>query len=153
MNNQGNGAERLPPQAVEAEAAVLGAMLLEQDAISIVVDILDETAFYREANRKIYSAIIALYDRNEPTDLITLSEELDKRQQLALVGGSFYLAGLVDSGPTAANVEYHAQIVLEKSQGRKLINIATQIASRAYESTENTAELLDETEQMVFSLS
>ena len=153
MNNQGNGAERLPPQAVEAEAAVLGAMLLEQDAISIVLDILDETAFYREANRKIYSAIIALYDRNEPTDLITLSEELDKRQQLALVGGSFYLAGLVDSVPTAANVEYHAQIVLEKSQGRKLINIATQIASRAYESTENTAELLDETEQMVFSLS
>ena len=153
MNSQSDGAERLPPQAVEAEAAVLGAMLLEQDAISIVIEILDDTAFYREANRKIYNAIIALFDRNEPTDLITLSEELDKRQELASVGGSFYLAGLVDSVSTAANVEYHAQIVHEKSQGRKLINVATQIASRAYESTENTTDLLDEAEQMVFALS
>ncbi len=153
MNSPSDGAERLPPQAVEAEAAVLGAMMLEQDAISIAIEILDETAFYREANRKIYNAIIALYDRNEPTDLITLSEELDKRQELASVGGSFYLAGLVDSVPTAANVEYHAQIVLEKSQGRKLINVATQIASRAYASSEDTTELLDDAEQMVFSLS
>ena len=153
MNSQSDGVERLPPQAVEAEAAVLGAMLLEPDAISIVIEILDDTAFYREANRKIYNAIIALYDRNEPNDLITLSEELDRRQELGSVGGSFYLAGLVDSVSTAANVEYHARIVLEKSQGRKLINVATQIASRAYESSENTADLLDEAEQMVFSLS
>jgi len=153
MNSQSDGVERLPPQAVEAEAAVLGAMLLEPDAISIVLEILDDTAFYREANRKIYNAIIALYDRNEPNDLITLSEELDRRQELGSVGGSFYLAGLVDSVSTAANVEYHARIVLEKSQGRKLINVATQIASRAYESSENTADLLDEAEQMVFSLS
>jgi len=153
MNSQSDGVERLPPQAVEAEAAVLGAMLLEPDAISIVLEILDDTAFYREANRKIYNAIIALYDRNEPNDLITLSEELERRQELGSVGGSFYLAGLVDSVSTAANVEYHARIVLEKSQGRKLINVATQIASRAYESSENTADLLDEAEQMVFSLS
>ncbi len=153
MNSQSDGAERLPPQAVEAEAAVLGAMLLEQDAISVVLEILDETAFYREANRRIYNAIITLFDRNEPTDLITLSEELEKRQQLASVGGSFYLTGLVDSISTAANVEYHARIVLEKSLGRKLINMATQIASRAYASSENTADLLDEAEQMVFSLS
>lgn len=153
MNTRSDGAERLPPQAVEAEAAVLGAMLLEQDAILTVVDILDDTAFYREAHRKIYNAIIALYDRNEPNDLITLSEELEKRQELASVGGSFYLTGLVDSISTAANVEYHARIVLEKSQARKLINVTTQIASRAYESSENTADLLDEAEQVVFSLS
>ena len=153
MNSQSDGVERLPPQAVEAEAAVLGAMLLEQDAISIVLEILDDTAFYREAHRKIYNAIIALYDRNEPNDLITISEELEKRQELASVGGSFYVAGLVDSISTAANVEYHARIVLEKSLGRKLINVATQIASRAYESSENTADLLDEAEQMVFALS
>ncbi len=153
MNSQSDGVERLPPQAVEAEAAVLGAMLLEQDAISIVLEILDDTAFYREAHRKIYNAIIALYDRNEPNDLITISEELEKRQELNSVGGSFYVAGLVDSISTAANVEYHARIVLEKSLGRKLINVATQIASRAYESSENTADLLDEAEQMVFALS
>ncbi len=153
MNSQSDGVERLPPQAVEAEAAVLGAMLLEQDAMSIVLEILDDTAFYREANRKIFNAMIALYDRNEPTDMITLSEELEKRQELASVGGAFYLAGLVESVSTAANVEYHARIVHEKSQGRKLINVATQIASRAYESSEDTAELLDEAEQMVFALS
>ena len=153
MNSQSDGAERLPPQAVEAEAAVLGAMLLEQDAISIALEILDDTAFYREAHRKIFSAIIALYDRNEPTDVITLSEELEKRHELPAVGGSFYLVGLTEGVSTAANVEYHARIVLEKSQGRKLINVATQIASRAYESSEDTAELLDDAERMVFSLS
>ena len=152
MNSQSDGAERLPPQAVEAEAAVLGAMLLEQDAISIALEILDDTAFYRDAHRKIFSAIIALYDRNEPTDVITLSEELEKRHELPAVGGSFYLVGLTEGVSTAANVEYHARIVHEKSQGRKLINVATQIASRAYESSEDTAELLDDAERMVFSL-
>ena len=153
MNSQSDGAERLPPQAVEAEAAVLGAMLLEQDAISIALEILDDTAFYRDAHRKIFSAIIALYDRNEPTDVITLSEELEKRHELPAVGGSFYLVGLTEGVSTAANVEYHARIVHEKSQGRKLINVATQIVSRAYESSEDTAELLDDAERMVFSLS
>lgn len=153
MNSQSDGAERLPPQAVEAEAAVLGAMLLEQDAISIALEILDDTAFYRDAHRKIFNAIIALYDRNEPTDVITLSEELEKRNELPAVGGSFYLVGLTEGVSTAANVEYHARIVHDKSQGRKLINVATQIASRAYESSEDTAELLDDAERMVFSLS
>lgn len=153
MNSQSDGAERLPPQAVEAEAAVLGAMLLEQDAISIALEILDDTAFYRDAHRKIFNAIIALYDRNEPTDVITLSEELEKRNELPAAGGSFYLVGLTEGVSTAANVEYHARIVLEKSQGRKLINVATQIASRAYESSEDTAVLLDDAERMVFSLS
>jgi replicative DNA helicase len=96
---------------------------------------------------------VALYERNEPTDLLTLTTELNKRQQLADVGGAFYLAGLVDNVSTAANIEYHAKIVFEKSMSRKLINASTQIAQRAYEATENAEDLLDEAEQMIFALS
>ena len=153
MATESNGAERVPPQAVEVEAAVLGAMLLDQEGISVVQEIIDDTAFYRDAHRKIYNAIVALYERNEPTDLLTLTTELNKRQQLADVGGAFYLAGLVDNVSTAANIEYHAKIVFEKSMSRKLINASTQIAHRAYEATENAEDLLDEAEQMIFALS
>jgi len=119
----------------------------------VVQEIIDDTAFYRDAHRKIYNAIVALYERNEPTDLLTLTTELNKRQQLADVGGAFYLAGLVDNVSTAANIEYHAKIVFEKSMSRKLINASTQIAQRAYEATENAEDLLDEAEQMIFALS
>ena len=153
MATESKGAERVPPQAVEVEAAVLGAMLLDQEGIAAVQDIIDDTAFYRDAHRKIYNAIVALYERNEPTDLLTLTTELNKRQQLADVGGAFYLAGLVDNVSTAANIEYHAKIVFEKSMSRKLINASTQIAQRAYEATENAEDLLDEAEQMIFALS
>ena len=153
MATESKGAERVPPQAVEVEAAVLGAMLLDQEGIPAVQEIIDDTAFYRDAHRKIYNAIVALYERNEPTDLLTLTTELNKRQQLADVGGAFYLAGLVDNVSTAANIEYHAKIVFEKSMSRKLINASTQIAQRAYEATENAEDLLDEAEQMIFALS
>ena len=153
MATESSGAERVPPQAVEVEAAVLGAMLLDQEGISAVLEIIDDTAFYRDAHRKIFNAIVALYERNEPTDLLTLTTELNKRQQLTDVGGAFYLAGLVDSVSTAANIEYHAKIIFETSMSRKLINISTQIAQRAYEATENAEDLLDEAEQMIFALS
>jgi len=153
MATESKGAERVPPQAVEVEAAVLGAMLLDQEGIPAVQEIIDDTAFYRDAHRKIYNAIVALYERNEPTDLLTLTTELNKRQQLADVGGAFYLAGLVDNVSTAANIEYHAKIVFEKSMSRKLINASTQIAQRAYDATENAEDLLDEAEQMIFALS
>jgi replicative DNA helicase len=153
MANESNGSERVPPQAVEVEAAVLGAMLLDQEAISTVTEILDDSAFYRDAHRKIFNAIIALYERNEPTDLLTLTTELTRRKQLADVGGAFYLAGLVDNVSTAANIEYHAKIVYEKAMSRKLINAATQIAARAFEASENAEDLLDEAEQMIFALS
>ena len=153
MAAESSGAERVPPQAVDVEAAVLGAMLLDPEAISTVLEIVDDTAFYREAHRKIYNAIVALFERNEPTDLLTLTTELNRRKQLADVGGAFYLAGLVDNVSTAANVEYHAKIVFEKSMSRKLISAATQIAARAYEATESSEDLMDEAEQMIFALS
>ncbi|MBM3263974.1 MAG: replicative DNA helicase [candidate division Zixibacteria bacterium] len=150
---ESSGAERVPPQAIEIEAAVLGAMMLDPEAISTVMEILDDSAFYRDAHKKIFNAAVALFERNEPTDLLTLTNELTRRKQLGDVGGAFYLAGLVDNVSTAANAEYHARIVFEKSISRKLINAATQIAARAYEATENTEDLMDEAEQMIFALS
>jgi len=153
MAMESSGAERVPPQAIEIEAAVLGAMMLDPEAISTVMEILDDSAFYRDAHKKIFNAAVALFERNEPTDLLTLTNELTRRKQLGDVGGAFYLAGLVDNVSTAANAEYHARIVFEKSISRKLINAATQIAARAYEATENTEDLMDEAEQMIFALS
>ena len=153
MSADSNGAERVPPQAVEVEAAVLGAMLLDQDAISQVIDIIDDTDFYRDAHRKIFQAIISLFERNEPTDLITLTTELSNRKQLNDVGGAFYLAGLADNVSTAANAEYHANIVHEKAMSRKLITSSNQIIARAFDQSENPDDLLDEAEQMIFALS
>lgn len=153
MASQQNNPERMPPQAVEVEAAVLGAMLLEPEAIAQAIEVLDETSFYREAHRKVFQAIVALYERNEPADLVTLTNELSKRKQLADVGGAFYLAGLVDNVSTAANAEYHARIVQDKAINRKLINAATQIIARAYDTSESADDLLDEAEQMIFALS
>ena len=148
-----NGADRVPPQAVEVEAAVLGALLLDQDAISQVIDIIDATDFYRDAHRKIFQAIISLFERNEPTDLITLTTELSNRKQLNDLGGAFYLAGLADNVSTAANAEYHANIVHEKAMSRKLITSSNQIIARAFDQSENPDDLLDEAEQMIFALS
>ncbi|MEE2711070.1 MAG: replicative DNA helicase [Gemmatimonadota bacterium] len=153
MSADSNGADRVPPQAVEVEAAVLGALLLDQDAISQVIDIIDDTDFYRDAHRKIFQAIISLFERNEPTDLITLTTELSNRKQLNDVGGAFYLAGLADNVSTAANAEYHANIVHEKAMSRKLITSSNQIIARAFDQSENPDDLLDEAEQMIFALS
>ncbi|MBL7074787.1 replicative DNA helicase [candidate division KSB1 bacterium] len=145
--------ERVPPQAVEVEQAVLGAMLIESEAIGKVVEILDETAFYREGHRKIFRAVVSLYERNEAVDLVTMSEELKKRKQLDDLGGSYYLTELVQRVSSAANVEYHARIVLEKSLLRKLITVSTQITSEGYEAQESAFDLLDRAEQMIFGLS
>ena len=116
--------ERIPPQAVEVEQAVLGAMLLDKDAIGKVFEIIgDETFFYKEGHQKIYSTILSLYDKNEPADLVTVPAELSKRKELETIGGRDYLLELTESVVTSANVEYHAKIVLEKGILRKLIEM------------------------------
>ncbi|MBT5872026.1 MAG: replicative DNA helicase [Candidatus Latescibacteria bacterium] len=153
MAAESNSAERVPPQAVEVEAAVLGAMLLDQEAISRVIDIIDETDFYRDAHRKIFQAAVSLFERNEPTDLITLTAELETRKQLNDVGGAFYLAGLTETVSTAANASYHANIVHDKAISRKLITSSNQIIARAFEQADTPDDLLDEAEQMIFALS
>jgi replicative DNA helicase len=143
---------RIPPQALEAETCVLGAMLLEKEAIGKAVEILEPGCFYRDAHRRVFEATIALYDRNESADLITLSEELRKRGQLETVGGAAFLSRLLDSVPTAANVEYHANLVLEKSVLRRLIEVATEIVQRGYEAGEESAQLIDRAEAAIFSI-
>jgi replicative DNA helicase len=146
--------ERIPPQAVEVEQAVLGAMLLDKEAIGKVFEIIgDESYFYKEAHQKIYSAIVSLYDKNEPVDLVTLPTELAKQGQLDSIGGRDYLFELTESVVTSANIEYHAKIVLEKGILRKLIEISTQIASSCYDFSQDVDELLDQAEQQIFTIS
>jgi replicative DNA helicase len=145
---------RVPPQALEAERSVLGAMLLDSRAVSRVLEILDDTAFYRPAHRRIFTAVVALWERKENAiDAISVTDELTKQGDLDAVGGATYIAGLIDSVASSANIEYHAQIVKEKAILRQLIEVSTQISSRAYSGTEDAADLLDEAEQAMFSIS
>ena len=146
-------AQRLPPQSLEAEVSVLGGILLENEALSRVLEVLGEGDFYREAHRKIFSAILELFERNEPADLITLSEVLKKRAAFEEVGGIEYLNSLVNSVPTAANISYYAKIIKEKSILRKLINRATEIVSQGYGDAGNVDDFLDRAEHSIFEIS
>ena len=152
-NPTSNTAERALPQALEVERAVLGAMLIDNMAINRVVEVLgDETAFYYTPHRKVYAAIQKLSDRGEPVDQVTLTAELGRRGQLDDVGGAVLIAELASEMATAANAEYHAQIVLEKAQRRRLIAAATQTLTESYEETEDVRELIDRAEQRVFQI-
>jgi replicative DNA helicase len=144
---------KVPPQNLEAESSVLGGVLLENDAINIVLELLRPEDFYRESHRKVFRAMIELTDRSEPVDLITLSEYLKSRGELDAVGGSAYLASLADFVPTAANIAYYARIVREKSILRSLIRTATDIATRGYEEQGNVEEFLDTAEKVIFDIS
>jgi replicative DNA helicase len=143
---------KLPPQNIEAEQSILGGILIENEAIDIVMEILREDDFYRDAHRRIFEAFVNLSERDEPADLITLTNELRKKNQLESVGGAAYLASLIDSVPTAANIGYYAKIVKEKSVLRKLISTSTQIITRSYEYLEDVESLLDQAEQEIFQI-
>jgi replicative DNA helicase len=143
---------RLPPQSLEAERSVLGAMLLEREAIARAIEVLEESSFYRDAHRKIFRAILQLFERNEAADLITLSEELKRTGQLESVGGIPYLTTLFEYVATSANIDYHSKIVLEKSILRKLIEVSAQIAGQAYSARGDASELIDLAEQEIFAI-
>ena len=143
---------RVPPQALEAEKSVLGAMLLDKEAIGRATEILDAENFYRDSHRKVFECVTSLYERNESADLITVSEELRKRGHLESVGGAAFLSGLIDMVPTAANVIYHSELVLEKAVLRKLIEVATQIVRKGYEASDRSGDLIDQAEEMIFSI-
>ncbi|MBW2452356.1 MAG: replicative DNA helicase [Deltaproteobacteria bacterium] len=132
---------RLPPQNLEAEMSVLGGILLENDALNRALEVLRPDDFYREAHRKIFKALIALSERSEPADLVTLIAALKQESALEEVGGSAYLARLIDFVPTAANVSYYCRMVKEKAVSRELIKVATEIAGRGYEGGEVDATL------------
>ncbi len=145
--------EKVPPQAVEVEQAVLGAMLLDKEAIGKALEIIDKDCFYRDDHQKIFEVLVSLYDRNKPVDIITVSEELTGRKQLDEVGSRMYLLELSEKIATTANVEYHCNIILEKSTLRRLINTSTRIVSQCYDTTQEVDYLLDRAEQEIFSIS
>lgn len=145
--------EKIPPQNIEAEMAVLGSMLLDHEAISQAVEMLGENAFYKESHKKIFSTIIKLFDTNKGVDLVTIVEELRMQSALDEVGGPSYITTLASSVPTAANFRHYAKIVKEKMLLRNLINAATQIASDSYGADQDVDNILDKAEQLIFDVS
>ena len=145
--------DKLPPQNIDAEISVLGAMLIEKEAIGKVLEILNSKDFYKDAHKKIFSAIISLYDKNEAVDLVTITECLTREKALKDIGGPSYISGLASSVATSANVEYHAQIVKQKATLRSLINVSTQIITKSYEGNEDVDSVLDNAEKLIFDIS
>ncbi len=142
---------RLPPQSLEGEMSVLGGVLLENEALNKALEILRPDDFYRDSHRKIFSALIDLSNRGEPADLVTLTAALQQQGALEAVGGSSYLATLVDYVPTAANIAYYCRLVKEKAISRHLIRVATEIATRGYEGGE-VEKALDWAEKSIFEI-
>jgi replicative DNA helicase len=145
--------EKIPPQSIEVEQAVLGAMLLDKEAIGKALEIIDQDSFYRDDHQKIFSVVVNLYDKNQPVDIITVSDELTKRKELDNIGGRIYLLELTEKIATTANIEYHCNIVLEKSTLRKLIDTSTRIVSQCYDAALDVDDLLDRAEQGIFNIS
>ncbi|OGX41063.1 MAG: replicative DNA helicase [Omnitrophica WOR_2 bacterium RIFCSPLOWO2_01_FULL_41_12] len=145
--------EKVPPQNLEAEMAVLGSMLMDEDAISVAMEVLRADNFYKDTHRKIFEGISVLYNANKAVDLITLTDELKRSAILDEIGGASFLTSLVNSVPTAANISHYVSIVKEKSILRTLINNSTRIISSCYESDGNVSELVDNAEQLVFEVS
>ncbi|MBU3958739.1 MAG: replicative DNA helicase [Candidatus Omnitrophica bacterium] len=145
--------EKIPPQNVEAEMAVLGSMLMDETAISIAVESLNADFFYKDNHRKVFTAISDLYSANKAVDLITLADELKRKGVLEGIGGVTFLTALVNYVPTAANISHYVNIVKEKSVLRILINNATKIVSLCYESDGNIGEVVDNAEKLIFEVS
>ncbi len=144
---------KLPPQNLDAEASILGGVLLENDAINTVIEMVNSDDLYRESHRKIYRAMVELWNSNEPVDLITLSDHLKVKGELEAVGGSAYLAELASQVPTAANIAYYARIVREKAILRHLIRTSTDIAARGLEERGDVDTFLDDAERAIFDIS
>ena len=144
---------KVPPQNLEAEQSVLGGLLLDNFALNTVLELLETSDFYSEAHRKIFSSIVELSNRNEPCDLITLSNILKDQKRIEQVGGTAYLASLVDNVPSAVNIAYYAKIIKEKSILRRLIGTATEILNKSYDAGMDIDSVLDEAEHAIFEIS
>ncbi len=144
---------RRPPYSEDAEQAVLGAMMMDTDAVLRASEIVDDSMFYREPHRRIFRAMLALIERRDVVDPLTLSDELERRGEIDEVGGADYITALIDAVPTSANVEYHARIVREKALLRRLIEVSTGIVSEAFEGHTTAAELLDAAEHRILQIS
>ena len=144
---------RLPPQDIEAEQSVLGSLLIDKDAIVKIADIIAVEDFYRKSHEMIFKAILELYQKNEPIDLLTVSSHLKEKKEFKEIGGMSYLTTLMNFVPTASNVVYYAKIVNQKKVLRDLISASHEINSLAYEEHKNIDELLDEAEKKIFGVS
>src|SRR4030043_57172 len=153
MNETDLSSHKLPPQDREAEPSVLGGILIEKYAINKVVEVLQPDDFYRESHHKIYKSLIDLSERDEPADVIPLTNELENNGHLDSVGGASYIASLIDSVPTAANIQYYARIVKKKAILRKLIQTSTEIITQSYEGRGDVEGFLDEAERAIFEIS
>ncbi len=145
--------DKLPPQNIEAEQSVLGAILLDNNALTTTLELLDYDDFYKDSHRRIFLSMTDLFDRNEPIDIITLTDNLKRKNDLEAVGGTGYLTALVSAVPTSANIRYHCKIVREKAMMRGLLRSVTDIAGSVYDGELDAEELMDFAEKTVFDLS
>jgi len=143
---------RIPPQNIEAEKSVLGSMLIDEEAIGIAIEILDEAWFYEESHRKIYRSILDLYNSHKNVDLITITDKLRNDGYLEEIGGVTYISTIIDFVPSSANVEHYAHIVKEKGILRKLISSANQIIMQSFETKERVEDVVDQAEKLIFEV-
>lgn len=152
LNNLVSGMGKLPPQAVDLEEAVLGALMLEKDALSSVIDILKPEVFYRDSHQKIFQAIRILFEKSSPVDILTVTAQLRQQGELELIGGAYYITELTNRVASAANIEFHSRIIIQKYIQRELIRISTEIINSAYEDTSDVLDLLDRAERNLFEI-
>ena len=145
-------AEKLPPQNIEAEMSVLGSMLIEENAFSQAVELLTDESFYQLAHRKIFQAMLKLYESGRPIDVVTLVDELRTRKQLDETGGSAYIASLSTYVPTAANLLHYARMVKEKQILRKLIAVSTRIITDSYEANMPAMDMMEDAQKKLYEL-
>lgn len=153
VKGKGISFQKLPPQNLESEQCVIGAILLENESLPKSLEIIGEEDFYRESHRKIFSAMRELFEKNEPIDLMILTERLRKRSELEDVGGIEYLASLEEIIPTATNVVHHCKIIKEKAILRNLISVSNEIINKSYEDNEDVDSILDNAEKSIFEIS
>jgi len=143
---------KLPPQAIDLEEAVLGALMIDKKGVDDVIDILHGEVFYKEAHQLIYDAIYTLFQNSEPTDLLTVANQLRKTGNLDQIGGDYYLVSLTQKVSSSAHIEFHARIILQKYIQRKLISISSEIIEEAYDETIDVFDLLDDAETKLFEV-
>lgn len=146
-------AGKLPPQNIEAEQSVLGSLLIDKDAIVKIAEFLLPTHFYRDAHTEIYNAILALYEKKEPSDIVTVTDELKLRGKYEAVGGAGYLTTIVNYVPTSAHIEHYARIVKDKAIRRQLISAATSMTEMSFQETQDIKDMMDLAEQQLFGIS
>ncbi len=143
---------KIPPQAIDLEEVVLGAMMIDKKGVDEVIDILSPEAFYRDGHKHIFEAIFKLFENSEPVDLLTVSSQLKKDEKLDLVGGDFYLISLTQRVSSSAHIEFHARIILQKYIQRSLIKISNEIIEEAYDETKDVFDLLDHAEAKLYEV-